>query len=152
MFVPDDCQLSLIPQLCSIKILNWILKAPGKIVLQGLLPASGYQIWKCIKTHHEDLKTGFYLKWWVVLAIDTVVTCFTIVDKMIVFSSETCWKVNTIFCESKCLSGSLGVHSVLILKGYLHVSAHHVHRMVFSVILKHAETFGSIKHLTAVFC
>lgn len=57
----------------------WILKAPSKIVLQGLLPASGYLIWGCIKAHHKQLKTEFYPKWWVVLAIDTLLSCFTII-------------------------------------------------------------------------
>ena len=53
-------------------------------------------------------------------------------------------RVNIIFCESKHLSVSLSVCSILILNIY--ISANHVHGVMRSGISECSETFGSAMH------
>lgn len=106
----------------------WILKASSKIVLQGLLPASGCLIWRCIKAHHKQLKTGFYPKWWVVLAIDTLLSCFTIIYQsycgfvwdLLKSSYNFLWKQTFNVLSVHSVPILLSIHSVPILNYYLH--------------------------------
>lgn len=53
-------------------------------------------------------------------------------------------RVNIIFCESKHLSVSLSVRTILILN--IHISANHAHGMMLSSMSECSETFGSAKH------